>query len=62
MAKAPEIVLTEQKEKVLHSWLRSGKTEQRMVERARIVLYAADGKTNLEIARLLNTRRTQFRI
>jgi hypothetical protein len=38
---APEIQLsTEEKETLLH-WMRSTKTERRMVERARVILLAA---------------------
>jgi transposase len=53
MAQATEIILqTEEKEK-LQSWVRSGKTEQRMVTRARIILDAAQGKGTNEIAEAL---------
>lgn len=56
MAKAPDIVISDEEDKILRSWLRSGKTEHRMVERAQMVLYAAEGKNNREIAELLKTR------
>jgi hypothetical protein len=40
---APEIQLsTEEKETLLH-WMRSTKTEQRMVERARVIFLVANG-------------------
>jgi transposase len=42
--------------KMLESWLRQGKTEQRMVERARIILLANEGRTNQQIAEELGTR------
>src|ERR1700751_3440884 len=51
---APEIDLsTEEKETLLH-WMRSTKTERRLVERARVILLAANGlngKGSIEPAR-----------
>ena len=53
---APEIQLsTEEKETLLH-WMRSTKTERRMVERARIILLAANGLNGEEIAARMETR------
>jgi transposase len=53
---APEIQLsTEEKETLLH-WMRSTKTEQRMVERARVILLAANGLNGKEIAARMETR------
>jgi hypothetical protein len=46
MAKAKEIHLTEEEQKILESWVNKGTTEQRMVERAQIILEAAEGKNN----------------
>ena len=40
---ATPIVLSEAEQETLRSWLRAGTSEQRMVERARIILAAADG-------------------
>jgi len=56
MATAPEIRLTDEETRILQSWLRAGKTERRLGERARIILYAVEGMKNIEIAKKLNTR------
>jgi len=53
---ATPIVLSEAEQETLQSWLRAGTSEQRMVERARIVLAAAAGEGTNEIARALGTR------
>jgi transposase len=53
---ATPIVLSEAEQETLRSWLRAGTSEQRMVERARIILAAADGMGTNEIARELSTR------
>jgi transposase len=45
------ITLSEAERSALERWVRSGSTEQRLVERARIVLAAADGRGNAAIAR-----------
>ena len=50
------IILSEEVRQVLQSWVRSGTTEQRLAQRARIVLEGAAGKTNLEIARILGLK------
>ena len=50
MGKASEIHLPEEERYQLESWVRKGTMEQRFVERARIVLEAAAGKTTKEIA------------
>ena len=53
---ATEIQLsTEEKETLLH-WMRSTKTERRMVERARVILLAANGLNGKEIAARMETR------
>src|SRR6478736_1847217 len=53
---APEIQLsTEEKETLLHR-MRSTKTERRMVERARVILLAANGLNGKEIAARMETR------
>jgi len=56
MAKALEIVLTDEEKARLESWSRSGKTEKRLAERSRIILLAGEGLKNIEIAGRLNTR------
>jgi len=55
MGKATEIHLSEEEQKTLKAWIGKGTMEQRLVERARIVLEAAEGKTTAEIA--LNLKR-----
>ncbi len=54
--KATKIELREDERKTLLSWINSGKSEQRYVERARIILSAAEGKTTKEIAEEFKTR------
>ena len=56
MAKACEIRLSEEERKQLESWVRSGSTEQRMAQRARIVLESAAGKASKEIAIMMKLR------
>jgi transposase len=56
MAKAYEICLTEEERKQLESWVRSGSTEQRMAQRARIVLESAAGKASKDIALMMKLR------
>jgi len=56
MAKATEVHLTEEEQNSLKSQINKGTTEQRMVERARIILEAATGKTTKEVAQILQTR------
>jgi len=53
---AAVIRLTAEEEKVLKQYLRSGTSEQRMVERARVVLLASQGHGSGEIAAILKTR------
>jgi transposase len=48
--------LTDEEAKTLKEWTRKGKTEHRLVERARIVLLANAGRTNQQIAEALQTR------
>lgn len=40
----------------MQGWSRQGKTENRLVERARIILLAHKGRTNEQIAEELDTR------
>ncbi len=50
------IRLTDDERATLQQWTRSGKSEYRAVERARIILLADDGRTNRQIAETLKTR------
>lgn len=50
------IGLTEEEVSTLREWTRRGKSEHRLVERARIVLLANEGRTNQQIATELHTR------
>ena len=50
------ISLTVDEEQALRAKMRAGTTEHRIAERAKIVLLAHEGKTNLEIAEQLDTR------
>lgn len=56
MAVAAKIILSNEEKKILTSWIRGGKTEKRLVERAQIILAATEGWNNIEIAQALNTR------
>jgi transposase len=53
---AAVIRLTPQEQKTLKQYLRSGTTELRLVERARVILLAHQGQSTEAIARALNTR------
>ena len=53
---AAAIVLNPEETRALQGYLRAGKTEQRLAERARVILLAAQGKSTAEIAALLDTR------
>src|SRR4030095_2584013 len=50
------ITLTEEDRQTLQQWVRSAKTEQRMVQRARIILAAAEGLATQTIAQRLRQR------
>jgi transposase len=50
MRVAPLVVLSEEQQRTLHQWARSRSLPSRQVERARVVLLAAVGKQDLEIA------------
>lgn len=53
---AAVISLDAEEVKILRQWLRAGTTEQRMAERAQIVLLASQGKSTVQIADSLRTR------
>jgi DNA-binding CsgD family transcriptional regulator len=56
---APEIVLTDEQEVELTRLSRSGRTSVRLAQRAGIVLLAAQGLQNKEIAQQLGVGRVQ---
>ena len=53
--KAPVVELTQEERLALEFWSRSGKTEQRIAFRGKIILAASEGKENQTIARDLAT-------
>src|SRR6201987_5270614 len=53
---APEILLTTEEKETLLRWMRSSKSEQRMVQRARVILLAASGMNDKQIALKMQTR------
>ncbi len=55
MKSAPVITLSDSERKILETWSRGRSTQARRVLRAKIVLMAAEGKTNETIAAELNT-------
>ncbi len=56
MGVATPVQLTDDERDTLETWLRRTTAEQRMVQRAQIVLEAAEGKTTKEVAALLQVR------
>ena len=57
MRRQPAVIrLSEDEIRTLTEWTRRGKNEHRLVERARIILLANQGKTNQQIAEQLQTR------
>src|SRR3954451_9758838 len=50
MRVAPQIILSQDQERTLRQWARGRSLPARQVERARVVLLAAAGKQDLEIA------------
>jgi Homeodomain-like domain len=56
---AAKIELSPEETEELNRWNKSGKTEQRKVERAKIVLRSAEGKPTHQIAKELGTRPTR---
>ncbi|MGH7393769.1 MAG: IS630 family transposase [bacterium] len=57
MRRAVKIELTDAERKILTKWSRGRMTVARLVQRAQIILLAADGKANGEIARALKIAR-----
>src|SRR5437667_11005562 len=53
---APEIRLSTEEKETLLRWMRSSKTEQRLVQRARVILLAASGMNGKQIALKMQTR------
>lgn len=58
MRVAPRVTLTGEQRTTLQRWARGRTTPMRLVRRARIVLLAAEGKQNIEIATALGVERT----
>jgi transposase len=56
MSQQAVVSLTSEEEQVLRQWARAGTTEQRLVERAKVILLVHQGVANVEIARRLKTR------
>ena len=57
MSKRPTVLaLTPENRSTLEAWVRAGKTERRLAERARVVLAAAEGQNTIEIARSQHLR------
>src|SRR5215469_2313385 len=54
MRVAPPVTLDSSQRETLQQWARSRSLPARQIERARVVLLAAEGKTDLEIAATLN--------
>ena len=50
------MTLTSEQRATLHSWLRAGKTEQRLAFRAQIILALDEGLSNQAVAERLATR------
>ena len=53
---APEIRLSTKEKETLLAWMRGGRTEQRLAQRARVVLLASNGLSGKQIAIRLGTR------
>src|SRR5580658_10144457 len=50
------VQVSDEERRVLDEWLRRGKTERRLAERAKIVLPAHEGRSNEQIAEQRDTR------
>src|SRR5579863_7364028 len=53
---AAVITLSPEEDSMLRQWVRAGTTEQRLAERAQIVLWASQGQSTVQIAHSLRTR------
>ncbi len=58
MRVAPQVMLTDDQRTTLLRWSRGRRTPARLVRRAQIVLLAAKGKANIDIAAELSVERT----
>ena len=58
MRVAPRVLLTDEQRMTLQRWSRGRSTPARLVRRAQIVLRAAEGQPNTEIAQELGVERT----
>jgi len=58
MRVAPQVILTDEQRATLQRWSRGRSTPARLVRRAKIVLLAAEGQENIEIAEALRVERT----
>src|SRR5260370_12396145 len=56
MSQRAAICWTPAEERSLQQWARASSGEHRLVERAKVILLAHEGKANRDIARALNTR------
>lgn len=56
MSQQAVVSLTAEEELTLHQWVRAGTSEQRLVERAKVILLLNQGVANVEVARRLKTR------
>jgi hypothetical protein len=56
----PEIRLSTKEKEILLRWMRSPKTEQRMVQRATVILLASEGLSGKEIASKMRTREARI--
>lgn len=56
MAKGSRITLSDEERNALATWTQSGQSEQRLAQRARVILALAEGQTNQEVAAGLRTR------
>ena len=54
MRVAPPVIIDQSQRETLQQWARSRSLPARQIERARVVLLAAEGKTDVEIAASLN--------
>ena len=60
MKSAPRIILTDEQRPTLTRWSRGRSTPVRLMQRAKIVLLAAEGTMNKDIAAQLGRRRPYY--